>query len=56
MRLPVILITLMLGCDTRHSPMLKEIAASRGVNMKGFSLVHLMILSDPSHLPELITR
>ncbi|CAM4726115.1 unnamed protein product [Leuciscus chuanchicus] len=43
------------GCDTRHSPVLKEIAASRGVNMKGFSLVHLMILSDPSHLPELIT-
>ncbi|XP_077092683.1 glycine N-acyltransferase-like protein 3 [Siphateles boraxobius] len=43
------------GCDLRHSPMLKEIAASRGVIMKGFSLVHLMILSDPSHLPELIT-
>ncbi|XP_056108948.1 glycine N-acyltransferase-like protein 3 [Rhinichthys klamathensis goyatoka] len=43
------------GCDLRHSPMLEEIAASRGVNMKGFSLVHLMILSDPGNLPELIT-
>jgi len=45
----------MLGCDVRHSPMLEEIAASRGVKMKGFSLVHLMI-SDPSNLPELISR
>lgn len=52
----VILITLILGCDVRHSPMLKEIAASRGVTMKEYSLVHLMILTDPSHLPELITR
>ncbi|KAG1935942.1 glycine N-acyltransferase-like protein [Pimephales promelas] len=42
------------GCDVRHSPMLEEIAASRGVKMKGFSLVHLMI-SDPSNLPELIS-
>uniref|UniRef100_A0A671KRN3 Glycine N-acyltransferase-like protein n=1 Tax=Sinocyclocheilus anshuiensis TaxID=1608454 RepID=A0A671KRN3_9TELE len=29
------------GCDLRHSLMLKEIAASRGVSMKGFSLVDL---------------
>ncbi|XP_067277496.1 glycine N-acyltransferase-like protein 3 [Pseudorasbora parva] len=43
------------GCDLRHSPMLKEIAASRGVNMKGFTLVHLMMLSEPCHLPELIS-
>ncbi|XP_016388843.1 glycine N-acyltransferase-like protein 3 [Sinocyclocheilus rhinocerous] len=43
------------GCDLRHSLMLKEIAASRGVSMKGFSLVHLMTLTEPSHLPELIT-
>nr|XP_055026895.1 uncharacterized protein LOC129416586 [Misgurnus anguillicaudatus] len=41
------------GCDVRHSPMLKEIAASRSVQMKGFSLVHLMILPEPKHLPEL---
>jgi len=47
--------TLMLGCDVRHSPMLEEIAASQGVKMKGFSLVHLMI-SDPSNIPELISR
>ncbi|XP_050981134.1 glycine N-acyltransferase-like protein 3 [Labeo rohita] len=43
------------GCDVRHIPMLKEIAASRGVSMKEFSLVHLMTLTDPSHLPELVT-
>uniref|UniRef100_A0A673HA82 Glycine N-acyltransferase-like protein n=1 Tax=Sinocyclocheilus rhinocerous TaxID=307959 RepID=A0A673HA82_9TELE len=40
------------GCDLRHSLMLKEIAASRGVSMKGFSLVHLMTLTEPSHLPD----
>ncbi|KAK2896904.1 hypothetical protein Q8A67_011392 [Cirrhinus molitorella] len=44
------------GCDLCHSPMLKEIAASRGISMKGYSLVHLMTLTEPSHLPELITR
>ncbi|KAL1262760.1 hypothetical protein QQF64_005499 [Cirrhinus molitorella] len=43
------------GCDLCHSPMLKEIAASRGISMKGYSLVHLMTLTEPSHLPELIT-
>ncbi len=45
-----------LGCDLRHSPMLKETAASRGVSVKGLSLVHLMTLTEPSHFPELITR
>ncbi|XP_051946634.1 glycine N-acyltransferase-like protein 3 [Xyrauchen texanus] len=42
------------GCDVSHSPMLKEIAASRGVTMKGFTLVHLMTLSEPNQLPELM--
>ncbi|XP_043111022.1 glycine N-acyltransferase-like protein 3 [Puntigrus tetrazona] len=43
------------GCDARHSPMLKEVAASRGVGIKIFSFVHLMALTESSHLPELIT-
>ncbi|XP_050981133.1 glycine N-acyltransferase-like protein 3 [Labeo rohita] len=42
------------GIDVRHLPMLNEIAASRGVNIKEFPLVHLMTFTDPSHLPELV--
>ncbi|KAI7805825.1 glycine-N-acyltransferase-like protein 3 isoform X1 [Triplophysa rosa] len=42
-----------LGCDVRHAPMLKEIAASRDVLMKGYTLVHLMTLPEPNHVPEL---
>ncbi|XP_057197951.1 glycine N-acyltransferase-like protein 3 isoform X2 [Triplophysa rosa] len=41
------------GCDVRHAPMLKEIAASRDVLMKGYTLVHLMTLPEPNHVPEL---
>lgn len=41
------------GFDISLAPMLKEIAASRGVNVRGFTLVHLMTLSDPRDLPEL---
>lgn len=52
----VIFYKLIPGCDVRHSPMLKEIAASRSVQMKGFSLVHLMTLPEPKHLPELSNR
>ncbi|XP_010867733.2 glycine N-acyltransferase-like protein 3 [Esox lucius] len=41
------------GVDNRHEPMLKEVSSSRGVNMKGFTLEHLMTLPDPSVLPKL---
>ncbi|XP_052427922.1 glycine N-acyltransferase-like protein 3 [Carassius gibelio] len=43
------------GCDLRHLPILKETAASRGISIKRLSLVHLMTLTEPNHLPELIT-
>ncbi|XP_051504666.1 glycine N-acyltransferase-like protein 3 isoform X2 [Myxocyprinus asiaticus] len=45
---------LIAGCDVSHSPLMKEIAASRGVTMKGSSLVHLMTLPEPNQLPELM--
>ncbi|TRY96123.1 hypothetical protein DNTS_015945 [Danionella cerebrum] len=38
------------GCDVQHSPILKEISASMGFSMKVYSMVHLMTLSDSSHL------
>ena len=41
------------GFNISLAPMLKEVAASRGVNVRGFTLVHLMSLSDPCDLPEL---
>lgn len=46
----------LIGCDVRHAPMLKETAASRDVHMKGYTLVHLMTLPEPNHVPELNNR
>ncbi|XP_062375835.1 glycine N-acyltransferase-like protein 3 isoform X2 [Sardina pilchardus] len=40
------------GFDITLAPMLKEVAASRGVNVRGFTLVHLLTLSDPHDLPD----
>ncbi|XP_062375832.1 glycine N-acyltransferase-like protein 3 isoform X1 [Sardina pilchardus] len=40
------------GLDITLAPMVKEVAASRGVNMRHFVLVHLLTLSDPQDLPD----
>ncbi|XP_030627900.1 glycine N-acyltransferase-like protein 3 [Chanos chanos] len=43
------------GFDIQHAPLLREVAASKGVSVRGFTLVHLMTLPDQSLLPPLTT-
>lgn len=45
-----IFIIISAGLDTSHLPMLKEVSSQRGVNIRTFTSVHLMYLSDSHHL------
>lgn len=38
------------GLDTSHTSVLKEVSSQRGVNIRTFTLTHLMYLSDSHHL------
>ncbi|KAG5266911.1 hypothetical protein AALO_G00237680 [Alosa alosa] len=40
------------GLDITLAPMVKEVAASRGVTVRCFTLCHLLTLSDPHDLPD----
>ncbi|XP_063047150.1 glycine N-acyltransferase-like protein 3 [Engraulis encrasicolus] len=41
------------GLDMSLAPMVKEVAASKGVNVRYYTLVQLVVLSDPRDLPQL---
>ncbi|XP_061084233.1 glycine N-acyltransferase-like protein 3 [Conger conger] len=41
------------GMDIHHATMLKAISAAKGVTMRQFTLEHLLVLRDPSLLPQL---